>query len=518
MERGQSHEPANREADICLVLPAFSSVHFPHLGTAILKTACQARGLTTRILYGNLLLAAGAGLEAYDAVCEAPMRTMLGERLYRPHAYPPETALRLPEAVPLPDELQAISDDISPAIGPALDLVVEQVLALRPRILGVSSTFEQNLACAAVARRVKEAAPDICIVMGGANVAWPICDGLAAAFPWIDHFFAGESDGDFPDFCERLVRYGERPGTRIIRSEPIRDMRTTSAPDFSDFFAALRPLQAAGALPGWLPRFLTMETSRGCWWGAKNHCTFCGLNGEGMAFRDKPAPLVMAELAELAAWGVDHIHLTDNIMPHHYLTDLLPALAEAEPRMKLFYEIKANLSEAQVDVLARGRRGCDPARYRIALVRPAAPDAQGRVGATEHRPAAQLRRRRHPGAMGHHLRFPGGGRGALRGDDRGDAAADASRAAERSAPDPDRSLQPLLQGSGGAGHRRGCGHSNPIARCIRPRCRRRTSPIISTAAIRPSCSIDPIWWRSCTPRSPTGKAPGQRRGGRSCNW
>ena len=354
MERGQSHEPADRGTDVCLVLPPFSSVHFPHLGTAILKTACQARGLTTRILYGNLLLAAGAGVETYDAVCEAPMRTMLGERLYRPHAYPPETALRLPEAAPLPGALQKIHDAIGPAIGPALDLVVEQVLALRPRILGVSSTFEQNLACAAVARRVKAAAPDICIVMGGANVAWPICDGLAAAFPWIDHFFAGESDDDFPDFCERLVRDGVRPGTRIIRSEPIRDMRTTSAPDFSDFFAALRPLQAAGALPGWLPRFLTMETSRGCWWGAKNHCTFCGLNGEGMAFRDKPAPLVMAELAELAVWDVDHIHLTDNIMPHHYLTDLMPALAEAEPRMKLFYEIKANLSEAQVDVLARG--------------------------------------------------------------------------------------------------------------------------------------------------------------------
>lgn len=340
--------------DICLVLPAFSSAHFPHLGTAVLKSACQARGLSTRILYGNLLLAAACGLERYDAVCDASMRAMLGERLYRAHAYPPETVARLPALDPLSAELQTVHDEICDSVAPALDTLVDQILALRPRILGVSSTFEQNLACGAVARRIKQIAPDTCIVMGGANVAWPICNGLAQAFPWVDHFFAGESDADFPEFCERLVRDGIRPADRVVRSEPIRDMRTAFAPDFTDFFAALRPLQAAGALPGWLPRFLTMETSRGCWWGAKNHCTFCGLNGEGMAFRDKPAALVLEEMAALGEWQVDHIHLTDNIMPHHYLTDLMPALAETEPRRKLFYEVKANLSEAQVDALARG--------------------------------------------------------------------------------------------------------------------------------------------------------------------
>jgi hypothetical protein len=32
---------------------------------------------------------------------------------------------------------------------------------------------------------------------------------------------------------------------------------------------------------------LLIETSRGCWCGAVSHCTFCGLNGEGMAYRRK---------------------------------------------------------------------------------------------------------------------------------------------------------------------------------------------------------------------------------------
>jgi ribosomal peptide maturation radical SAM protein 1 len=145
-----------------------------------------------------------------------------------------------------------------------------------------------------------------------------------------------------------------RAEARVIHTEPIRDMRTVFAPDYADFFATLRPLQAAGILPDWLPRYLTMETSRGCWWGAKNHCSFCGLNGEGMAFREKPVATVLGELDALEHWGVDHVFMTDNIMPMRYLRELWPDLAERGPRMKMFYEVKANLTEAQLDTMAMG--------------------------------------------------------------------------------------------------------------------------------------------------------------------
>ena len=46
--------------------------------------------------------------------------------------------------------------------------------------------------------------------------------------------------------------------------------------------------------------------------------------------------------------------MTDNIMPRQYLTELLPALAAVERRDQIFYEVKSNLTEAQVDVMARG--------------------------------------------------------------------------------------------------------------------------------------------------------------------
>ncbi|MEY3837712.1 MAG: hypothetical protein RL304_694, partial [Verrucomicrobiota bacterium] len=30
---------------------------------------------------------------------------------------------------------------------------------------------------------------------------------------------------------------------------------------------------------------LALETSRGCWWGAKHHCTFCSFGGRDQVFR-----------------------------------------------------------------------------------------------------------------------------------------------------------------------------------------------------------------------------------------
>ena len=343
----------NDRTDLCLFVPPFASVAFPQLGTAVLKAACQQRGIATRIVYGNLALAARIGLDAYEAVEATPMRAMVADHLFRDSAYPPAVNLSAPE--PLSADVQQVFDAAAPEIEPMIAQIVDEILALHPRILGLSSTFQQNMACSAIALRVKEAAPEIRIVLGGANAAWPICLGLSRAFPWIDHVFAGESDTDFPDFCETLIRDGIAPRERVIHSEPIRDMRVVAAPDFSDFFATLRPLQASGKLPVTLPRYITAESSRGCWWGAKSHCTFCGLNGEeGMVFRHKPAKRMRSELDEIAQHGVPAVYMTDNIMPRSYLTELLPALAEREPRLNLFYEVKSNMTRAEVETMARG--------------------------------------------------------------------------------------------------------------------------------------------------------------------
>ncbi len=74
---------------------------------------------------------------------------------------------------------------------------------------------------------------------------------------------------------------------------------------------------------------LLFETSRGCWWGAKAHCTFCGLNGATMTFREMgiaSARRTIEEIVERYSGRVSRFASVDNIIPESYVSDLLPEL------------------------------------------------------------------------------------------------------------------------------------------------------------------------------------------------
>ncbi len=337
--------------DLCLVVPPFAQVETPTLGVAILAAACRARGMRVAVVHANLMLAARTGYSAYREIANSNVASLLGERLFLPHAYPPDRASEFDPPAKLAARLQASHDAIAPAIGPLLDESCARILALRPHILGITSSYQQTLSASAIAHRAKATAPDIRVVLGGPNAASPMGEALAEIFPWFDHFFSGEADIAFPDFCQRLLEERGADLPRVIHCPPLTDMRRSPAPDFSDYFADLRAL--GDALPATLPEALPVETSRGCWWGAKNHCTFCGLNGATMMFREKPGATALAELDALEEdWGVGRFAVADNIMPLRYLTDMLPQLAGRERRPGLFYEVKANLKYDHLALMA----------------------------------------------------------------------------------------------------------------------------------------------------------------------
>ena len=95
------------------------------------------------------------------------------------------------------------------------------------------------------------------------------------------------------------------------------------------------------------------ETSRGCWWGEKRQCTFCGLNGGSIAFRAKPQERkVLPEISSaVSEFGVLDIIITDNILDPANFETLLPRLADAGWDLK-------NLLRGQVDL--RDYQSCAP--------------------------------------------------------------------------------------------------------------------------------------------------------------
>jgi len=138
------------------------------------------------------------------------------------------------------------------------------------------------------------------------------------------------------------------------RAPNLQDMNSTPVPDFDEYFYA-RKEGKYECFEESREVLLPIETARGCWWGMKNHCTFCGLNRAGMEFRAKSPDNVIDELESLSRrYGEFHFNAIDNIIAPEYIEDLFGRLARANTDIRLHYEIRPSLTHKQLRDMRRG--------------------------------------------------------------------------------------------------------------------------------------------------------------------
>lgn len=327
-----------------ILVPPFASTDNPSLGCHVLQGVAGEQNFIVRVLYVNIIFAKAIGLEKYRNIVSAPPLELVGERLLSPYAFPSHDAdnartLHVSET-DVGARYGISAEDLSRALS-NIHFWLKKALSGYSGVVGISSTFEQINASVIISRMLAGICPTATQVLGGANCEGEMALGQEMLLPNINYIFSGESEATFVDFLA-----GARPksGSKVIAGTPKLDLDSLSPPNFDDYFEQLdevfddlEPRSSYIRLP--------YESSRGCWWGAKHHCTFCGLNGEGMSFRAKNAEKVMAELVEISRrYKVGRFFMTDNIMPHSYFKTLLPMLAEKHQKLDLFYEQKANIS------------------------------------------------------------------------------------------------------------------------------------------------------------------------------
>jgi ribosomal peptide maturation radical SAM protein 1 len=352
--------------DALLLNMPFVSPSWPAIGISILKARLREEGLSCDVAYPNLLFAERLGLDVYNLVDDfGGDGNFVGDWVFARHlfgdalderAYIDLLRLRVPD-----DRALLAIVGIRDVVGLFLEECVVRYRIAEYAVIGFSTTFEQNVASLCLARLIKSRHPEKVIVFGGVN-----CDGemgheLVRSFPWIDFVCRGEAEVSFPALV-RAVRTSVSPasipglvhrrGTEVVANPPgpaIVPLDRVPRPDYDDYFAAVAQSRLASSLR----IVLLVEGARGCWWGAKAHCTFCGLNGSSMAFRSKSGDRVYDELRTMRdRYGQRRFICVDNIMDMGYLKTLLPRL-KAEPLgISLFYEIKSNLTRAQVELLA----------------------------------------------------------------------------------------------------------------------------------------------------------------------
>jgi ribosomal peptide maturation radical SAM protein 1 len=100
---------------------------------------------------------------------------------------------------------------------------------------------------------------------------------------------------------------------------------------------------------------IPVEGSRGCWWGDKQHCTFCGLDDRTLSYRSKSSGRLLRELDELSAtYGIKSFWPTDNILDLRMIDGLFARLAEEKRDYELFFNLKANMTRDQIRTLRKG--------------------------------------------------------------------------------------------------------------------------------------------------------------------
>lgn len=339
-----------------LIVPPFGSVDRPNIGVHLLQSCARARGHDVDILYSNISFAALLGEVPYMTITGASIQAMMGERV-----------MGLPTGAMLTDDmLRQLNEEIlyeakvrhldvpkpltieilHKAIDALLAETAEAIVRRPYDVIGFSSTFEQTNGLALLAKQCRAVLPDVILVAGGANCEGKMAPAMKRFAPELDYVFSGESEHSFVEFLDHPERFA---GQCIIDSPPNPDLNSLPPLDFDEFF-----IQLDHRLPeSWLRRTgeirLPYESSRGCWWGQKNHCTFCGLNGQGMGYREKKPEQVMTEIVDLiATTGLRNFSMTDNIMPFSYFNSLIPDLIEADLGLDIFYEQKANISFEKV--------------------------------------------------------------------------------------------------------------------------------------------------------------------------
>jgi magnesium-protoporphyrin IX monomethyl ester (oxidative) cyclase len=349
---------------VTLVVPPMLSVARPSIGIGAIKASLRNIDCDVAVQYAALEFANFIGPELNQLLAEqTDHRLLIGDWIFSGTLYGDrgdtdrEYIDKLLRPQLSPDLIESILE-VRAKVGGFVAGCASRIVASGADIVGFTSTFQQHVAALSIAKVVKAMSPNVVVCMGGANCEDDMGRATLELFPFVDHVFSGESDATFPQFVSAMVGDEAGPPYPVSRRqfvEPgdapaITDLDDLPVPDFADYFEQLKTFEYGERVnPA-----LAFEASRGCWWGAKHHCTFCGLNGSSMAYRSKSPARVLSEIFELSErWSVTAFSPSDNILAPKHIDEVFGRMPSGSS-LRFFYEIKSNMSHEQIGVIARG--------------------------------------------------------------------------------------------------------------------------------------------------------------------
>lgn len=352
-----------------LIHPPISRPGLADLALEILADIAQHAGWEVAKLFGQLhqpdyftsenveLLHVPGLLSAnYFGVSETDLADALGEAYHydfsrmAPHHYKGRSA--------------RIEDEIFEAILAAQE-AAESAIQAYPAghfdVVAITVSFDaQKVPAAVMARAAKRKYPNCTTVAGGSALNERMGPAFLEHFPDFDYVVQGDAEVTWRQFLDKIEKghpdptpgllYRTQEGTvKASAAPPLAPaLIPRGAPDYREFFDQCT---RKGVTP-----YLTLESSRGCWWGHKHQCRFCGIAAVSEEYRTKDPEVVFGEIEAL--WDQFQppiIYFVDAILPRSLQKELLPRIRDTWSGRRdscLFYEVKSNLKRKEIRELS----------------------------------------------------------------------------------------------------------------------------------------------------------------------
>ncbi len=367
VQKGLSSASVAPKKALIIAMP-FATPEFPPLGATLIRSVLVASGIPTDMVYGNLvfskLISGNLFVEktlTQIPICEIAFTPYYFEKTVEEAAETLRQYVLELAVVPEFHTPQRYTTIVENA-GKCIESLFQSIRWEDYDVVGFSLLMGQTVASLALSKRIKAAHPQISIIIGGAQTQPPMGEEMLRSFRDFDYVLPGEADGIVAQFIQELRRGVRRNFTTrgvLFRDEtghvqssgeaaPFTDLDSLPVPDFTDFFTQMDDLGLTHIQP-----YLPVETSRGCWWGEKHHCTFCGIDDKAMVYRSKSTPRVLQEILALSQrHQYTDFFAVDSIINFKFFNELLPILGELRRNRRwdltFFFESKSNISREQV--------------------------------------------------------------------------------------------------------------------------------------------------------------------------
>ncbi len=352
----------------------WSPIETPSLALGILKEICIQESVSSRVIYPNLDLYALLGQNISDCFTKDNF-IGLSEHLFAADLFGKdkinsdnnlESILKIYKDNNQMDSnqekldyksLKNIRDNIIPNF---LEFISKRIIKFSPTIIGFSATFNQVMSSLALAKRVKDINSNIKIIMGGANFHDYMGVEIHRTFPEIiDHVFTGEGEGSLRTFLH-FIKNGKSikniPGVTTYNEGKINfnqtsileNLNKSPTPNFDDYFHEINRIKKEyGKII--FNKYIPFESSRGCWWGEKSQCVFCGNIKHLIKHREKDVNHVIGDIITLSnKYKNSNLRAGDWIYPKKNFNNIINNLKDLNYDLTIFYEVRPDLKKSQI--------------------------------------------------------------------------------------------------------------------------------------------------------------------------